>query len=69
MASAPPPQHKVDVTSTAYLARYAKAKLTAVKWLRRQLELEGLGKQFSVVKDDVTKAVVDQLAKVRGGKG
>jgi hypothetical protein len=68
VAGGPPVQHKVDTTSPAYRARYAEAKLAAVKWLRKQLKLEGLGKQFSVVENDVTKAVVDQLAKARGGK-
>jgi virulence factor Mce-like protein len=69
VAGAPPPQHRVDVTSAAYQARYAKAKLAAVKWLRKRLKLEGLGRQFSVVEKDVTRAVVDQLARLRGGKG
>ncbi len=59
---APPPQRTVDVTSTAYQARYELAKGRAIAWLRKQLKLEGLDDQLEVVDQDVTQALVDRLA-------
>jgi virulence factor Mce-like protein len=67
-AGPPPPQMKVDVTTPAYKARYAMAKAKAVTWLRKQLKLEGLDKTFDVIDRDVTPALVDRMAKLRGAK-
>jgi phospholipid/cholesterol/gamma-HCH transport system substrate-binding protein len=65
---AAPPQRTIDVTSAAYQARYALAKSKAVTWLRKQLKLEGLEKQFSVIDKDVTPSLVDKMARLRGGR-
>jgi hypothetical protein len=67
-AAAPPPQTKVDVTSAAYQARYALAKARAVDWLRKQLKLEGLSKQLTVIDQDVTASLLSKLAAARGAK-
>ena len=60
-----PPQRTVDVTKPVYKARYELAKGHAVKWLRKQLRLEGLDKAFEVVEKDITADLVDSLAEAR----
>jgi hypothetical protein len=59
----PPPQRTVDVTSSAYLRRYALAKTRAVRWLKRAVRREGLSKLLHVGTSDVTPGLVERLAR------
>jgi phospholipid/cholesterol/gamma-HCH transport system substrate-binding protein len=59
----PPPQRQVDTSTAAFQARYSQARGKAVDWLRKQLKAEGLEGLLKVTEEDVTKQLVDRIAK------
>jgi hypothetical protein len=59
----PPEQHQLDTKNPAYLARLAKARTTAIDWLRGQIKSGGLDKVLDVSDQDATKSLIDQIAK------
>jgi anti-sigma factor RsiW len=59
---APPEQHQVNTSSPAYVARLAKARTAAIKWLRSSLAKEGLG-DVKVSDQNATQALIDKIAK------
>jgi virulence factor Mce-like protein len=61
----PPKPMQVDTSSPAFLERYQASKDRAVKWLRGQLEYEGLSDVLTVVDEDATPSLIDRIA---GGK-
>jgi phospholipid/cholesterol/gamma-HCH transport system substrate-binding protein len=61
----PPPQHTVNTSSAAFDARYAKARGEAVKWLTKQLKVEGLDDLLSVTSNDLTPQMLSKLGKTK----
>lgn len=61
----PPPQHTVNTNSAAFDARYVKARAEAVKWLTKQLKVEGLDDLLSVASDDLTPQMLSKLGKTK----
>jgi phospholipid/cholesterol/gamma-HCH transport system substrate-binding protein len=60
---APPPHQKtVNTNSPAFQARYALARAKAIKWLERQLKVEGLAGQLKVAGKDATPQLINRLA-------
>jgi phospholipid/cholesterol/gamma-HCH transport system substrate-binding protein len=59
----PPPQHTVNTSTPAFKAREALAQARAVKWLTKQLKLEGLQKLLKVSSHDATSQLISQIAK------
>jgi virulence factor Mce-like protein len=57
----PPEQKQVDTSSKAFQERYALARERAMKWLKGELEEEGLDKELKVVDEDATKGLIDKL--------
>jgi virulence factor Mce-like protein len=66
---APPEQRQLDTSSLAYKTELAKARETAITWLRGQLEQEGLQDKLKVSSTDATPALIDQiLQSAKAGK-
>jgi phospholipid/cholesterol/gamma-HCH transport system substrate-binding protein len=59
----PPPQRRVNTSSAAYQARYAKARDKAVQWLQKTLKVEDLTKLLKVSNKDATSQLIDKVAK------
>jgi phospholipid/cholesterol/gamma-HCH transport system substrate-binding protein len=64
---APPEQHQINTKSPAYQARLAKARTSAIDWLRGTLKREGLTDKLNVSGKDVTSGQIQSLLK-GGGK-
>jgi virulence factor Mce-like protein len=62
----PPKQQKVDTNSPEFKERYAKARETAMKWLKDQIKAEGLSDQLHVSDEDATQALIDKVAAAAG---
>jgi phospholipid/cholesterol/gamma-HCH transport system substrate-binding protein len=60
---APPEQHQVDTKNPAYVARLAKARTTAIDWLKKQIKLEGLTGKLKVSDKNVTLSQIQSLMK------
>jgi virulence factor Mce-like protein len=65
-AAPPPPQHQVNTSSPVFQARYAKARAEAVKWLQKQLKVEGVDDHLKVADKDATPQLLSKIA--RGGR-
>jgi hypothetical protein len=65
-AAPPPPQHTVDTNTPTFKAREALAQARAVKWLQKQLEVEGLQNLLKVTSKDATSQLLSQIAE--GGR-
>jgi phospholipid/cholesterol/gamma-HCH transport system substrate-binding protein len=61
----PPPQHTVNTNSAAFDARYVNARAEAVKWLTKQLKVEGLDDLLSVTTNDLTPQMLSKLGKTK----
>jgi phospholipid/cholesterol/gamma-HCH transport system substrate-binding protein len=66
VAGPPPEQHQLDTGNPVYKARLAKARATAIDWLRGELKTGGLDKVLEVSDQDATKALIEKLS--RGGR-
>jgi virulence factor Mce-like protein len=65
-AAPPPPQHTVDTNTPAFKAREALAQARAVKWLQKQLKVEGLQNLLKVTSKDATSQLLSRIAE--GGR-
>jgi phospholipid/cholesterol/gamma-HCH transport system substrate-binding protein len=65
-AAPPPPQHTVDANTPAFKAREALAQARAVKWLQKQLKVEGLQNLLKVTSKDATSQLLSRIAE--GGR-
>jgi phospholipid/cholesterol/gamma-HCH transport system substrate-binding protein len=65
--AAPPPQKTINTNSPAFEARYALARTKAIKWLERQLKLEGLEGKLKIAGKDATPQLLDRLGARPGG--
>jgi len=54
----PPPQRRIDTSNPVYQRRLAKAKDTAVEWLRRELRKTGLSSKLDVLGTYATSAQI-----------
>jgi virulence factor Mce-like protein len=59
----PPPQREINTNTPAFQARYTKARDEAVKWLQKQLKLEGVSDLFKVSDKDATPQLIDKVTK------
>lgn len=59
----PPPQRRVDTTTPRYKKLEAEARADAIKWLREQLEYEGLSDEITVPDRNVTLDEIAALAR------
>jgi phospholipid/cholesterol/gamma-HCH transport system substrate-binding protein len=59
----PPPQHTVNTSTPAFKAREALVQARAVRWLTKQLKLEGLQKLLKVSSQDATSQLISKIAK------
>jgi virulence factor Mce-like protein len=64
---APPQAIRIDQSSSAALARYARAKLAAVRWLRDDIARIGLGGRLRVAVKDLVAADIPRLARALPG--
>ena len=62
---APPEQRQLDTSSPAYQARLAKARETAIGWLRGQLQVSGLQDKLKVSDQNATPSLIDQILGAR----
>jgi virulence factor Mce-like protein len=62
---APPPQKKVDTSSPAYQARYAKARAAAIEWLKDDLKRRGLAGKLKVADVDATPQLLEKVEQVK----
>jgi hypothetical protein len=58
----PPPQRQLDTSSPAYKTAMAKARADAIAWLQGTIKREGLSNSLRVSNQDVTPALIQQLA-------
>jgi hypothetical protein len=59
---APPPQRQLDTSSPAYKIAMAKARADAITWLQGTIKREGLSNSLKVSTQDVTPALIQQVA-------
>jgi len=62
---APPPQRKVDTSSPEYQARYTKARLAAIDWLKNELKTQGNVNGLKVSDVDATPALLEKIESVK----
>ena len=65
---APPEQRQVDTSSPAFKLRYAKARATAIDWLKHQLSSEHLDDLLKVDDKDATQQLIERVAAQAGAK-
>jgi hypothetical protein len=65
-AAPPPPQKTIDTNAPAFKARYEQARERAVRWLERQIRIEGLQDRLKIGGEDATQQLLDRIA---AGKG
>jgi len=59
----PPQQRQIDTSSERYQERYADAREYAMDWLARALRRDGLADQMRVGDKDVTRPILERLAR------
>jgi phospholipid/cholesterol/gamma-HCH transport system substrate-binding protein len=59
---APPPQREVDTSSPEFKERYEKARDRAMKWLEKQIEIEGLDGTLELLEKDATPELIQRMA-------
>ena len=68
VAAPPPPQRTIDTNAPALKARYRQAREKAVRWLQRQIRIEGLQDRLKLGGKDATPQLLEQIAaRVRRG--
>jgi phospholipid/cholesterol/gamma-HCH transport system substrate-binding protein len=65
---APPEQRRVDTSSPVFKLRYAKARTTAMDWLKRQLRRENLDGVLKVDDKDATRELIERVTSQAGAK-